>query len=521
MKQRRSLLVIVALLLLVLAAAVYVYLQNSDELIESNVDGEDIVNVVEPVPVIGQILVWQGDGIAPGQQNPGNPGSFVRYSGTGKRETLMPVPEGTTRMFPCSERATSSDGRNLIFYAGHDEGTLFQYDRNGNLNKVDEVGALTCLGMGTFQYADDGSRFGYIDFTRDATSQNTPVGTLVIRQTSDRSEQGRFENVTAFDLMTASLAYVGFFDQNKQAAVFFRQGGNTIEVGTLSADNNCTYRAGDIDIVSENRLLVLLGQSCPGRGSSWNMHTINVEQRSSTRIHGGAAGGNYFGNVRINALFVTPDGDTVYFMVPNGVSSDRADLYAVSVSGDDEPERLLRNVIMPEFIVQSPHNPSRNAWPVVSPDRGWLAVATNSANNEAAVNLVDLTASDPIVVTLGATGRGDSISAMAFSQDGSRLLFVSGGNTSGDNALFAVNMSSQIEERIARGRYANRLAVAPDGSAAALGEWQLLDDPVSDRLLNLVRVDLAEHASGVLRTGADITSTRLANRRFFYPLQWR
>ena len=520
MNRRRRLLVII-LLIIALAAAVYVYLQDRIPEVETNVDGEDIVNVMDPIPVSGQILVWQGDGIAPGQHNPREPGSFVRYTGTGKRDTLLPVPEGTTRIFPCSERATSSDGLNLVYYAGHDEGTLFLYDRNGNLNKVDDVGALTCLGMGTFQYADDASRFGYIDFSRDANAQDTPVGTLVIRQTSDRSEQARFENATAFDLMSDALAYIGFFDDNQQAAVFFRRGENTIEVSTLPADNNCTYRASDIDIASENRLLVLLGQSCPGRGSSWAMHTVNVEQRSSTRIHSGPAVGNYFGNVRINALFVTPDGDTVYFTVPNGVSSDRADLYAVSISSDDEPQPLLRNVIMPELRIRLPHDPTRNAWPVLSPDRRWLTVATNSANNEAAVNLIDLTATDPIVVTLGATGRDNSISAMGFSQDASTLLFVSGGNSGADNALFAVNMTSQIEERVTRGRYANRLAVAPDGSAVALGEWQLLDEPVSDRLMNLIRIDLAEHSTGVLRTGADVTATRLANRRFFYPLQWR
>ncbi|MBC7871744.1 MAG: hypothetical protein H7Y09_12950, partial [Chitinophagaceae bacterium] len=161
------------------------------------------------------VLAWIAEGVAPGSQTADKPGQIVLLNAGGDARVMLDLPNGTTRVQACGERATSPDSRYFAFFVGNDtNGTLYLMDKRGVPESVAEMNPLGCLGNGTFQYAPDGTRLGYINFAADALTSEFPSGTLKIHTTTDRAEAGSFENAASFDMQAQNVAFISFFNNN-------------------------------------------------------------------------------------------------------------------------------------------------------------------------------------------------------------------------------------------------------------------------------------------------------------------
>ena len=111
-----------------------------------------------------KILAWVGSGTGPDEHSISEPGQIVYLTSDGQIEVLFDLPQGTNRVIPCTEQATSPNGRHFAFYVGNETGSLYQVDGADLPVEVDRgVSAMSCVGMGTFQYSPDSGRFGFID----------------------------------------------------------------------------------------------------------------------------------------------------------------------------------------------------------------------------------------------------------------------------------------------------------------------------------------------------------------------
>src|SRR5690349_4374268 len=115
-----------------------------------------------------KILVWAGNGAAPGEHSASAPGTLSFMDGTGATTQVMEIPPQTTRVEKCGDGATSPDGNNVALYIGLDAGTLYMMKGTDAPAKVADLNGLACTGGGTFQFSPDSNRFGYISYEADA-----------------------------------------------------------------------------------------------------------------------------------------------------------------------------------------------------------------------------------------------------------------------------------------------------------------------------------------------------------------
>lgn len=469
-----------------------------------------------------RLLVWTGLGTAPGRIASGTPSELLLLSSSGEQTRLLDLPAGTTRALPCTEQAASPDGAHFAFFAGGDSGSLYLITGTDSPQVAAQTGALTCLGMGTLRYSPDSARLGFIDFPADATSGSFPAGTLRILSTSNMEELGNFEDVISFDMGDESAAFVRFFagsdGQTNEAGIFHWTGDGAREITTIFTSEGCQFRSAGLVRAGEGSLIVLFGEHCSGQsGSSWSLYTVDVEGRSAASVRGGRELGSIYPQGRANILIVSPDYENIVFTAPDGLARNRTNLYMLPLAdsgGDLLP--LLRHVVIP-YAAGTPYDPAANALPALSPDGSWLAVTSRDANDNTAVHIIDLLSPDLPPISISGGGRGDTISSLAFSGDSRQLLFVAGGNDSGANSLFSVDLNTADDVRVLRGRYARGLIVSPDGSAVAMSDWELQPDPYQ----TLIVVDIAESRNATLVTGADVVDDDLVDQRFIFPLAWR
>jgi hypothetical protein len=496
--------------------------------------GDDSDNAQQAVPspitadITGQhvglgaddtLLAWIGFGSAPGRHSSEMPGEVAFINVRGQVRSVLNLAAGTSRVTSCGERSTSPDGRYFAFYAGGDTGRLYLVRGKDAPVEIAGVGAMACLGMGSFRYAPDSSRFGYINYAYDESSRFR-AGTFHVVNTSDHEQVASFEDAVAFDLANAGAVFVRLFadsqGETREAGVFHWTSGSPSEVTTLFAPSGCQFRNAQIAMSDEDSLVVLLGHNCTGRGSGWALYVVDVTGRSAALLLTGDARGSYF-PARAETLLVSPDGTTAYFSVPDGLTLSTVNLHATSLADAQHAPPLAANVIMPRFVPNRPYDPAGNAPPAISSNGQWLAVTTNDANNNAAVHVIDLNSPNLPPITINAGGRSDTVSAQMFTADSQRLLFVAGGYDSGNNSLFAVDLDLANDTRIMRGRYGQQVVVTMNGNAAALVNWEV--NPQNYQ--SLAVIDLVNSQSSVLFTGAGIVDNRVIDQRFIYPLAWR
>ncbi|MDX1992008.1 MAG: hypothetical protein SF029_06450 [bacterium] len=474
---------------------------------EVGVDGDDAV------------LAWIAPGSNPGTLASSDSGQLVLLRANGQSQVALDLPDGTTRVQPCGDRATSSDGRYFAFLAGNEVNpSLYVMDGQGTPNAVGTVSALTCLGGGTFQFSPDGSRFGYISYPAQS-SGDFDGGTLRVHTTSSREQAFSYDNVAAFDLFESRAAFISFFLNNQnqatEAAVFVWSGDTPDEISTIYAGDNCRFTSAATAFSTENTLVVMMGRRCSS-GTSWELHTIDIAARQDTLALSGTANGGYFNGSRSNNLHPAPDGSTVFYTIPNGVGQNIVNLRATPLVNPVESADVMTSAIMPR-LGQSVYAMNVNAFPVVSPDGRWLAVVDS---DNSSLNVFDLNQPDVPPINIPAGDSGDTISSMTFTQDSSQLLFVAGGNNRADNSLFALPLAAGSENRVIRGRYTQVIA-APDGQTAAVSEWLSAEQGSSRDYLNVSLIGLANGTSAPLFRGADIIEGRVAEPRFVYLLAWR
>lgn len=467
------------------------------------------------------LLVWAANGSQPGKQGASAPGTLAYVNSSGVAETVLELPQGTSRVESCGDTPTSPDGKIYAFYVGQDKGSLYAMRGSDKPTKIGDIQALSCLGNGTFQYAPGSNRFGYISYEGDAKTSEFADGFLHIINTSDFTELYKYENVTAFDLTDNGAAFVSFFTNDKneadEAAVIWWDGTKQQEVATLKpASEDCKFTSASVSILADGKLMLVLGHRCKkgDTTTNWQLYSVNPADKSATLAASASQKGAFAAFARSNNIYLSTDSKQALFSVPDGVTANTMGLKRVSIS-----DLSISDVIDKE-VVAATYNGSANAFPRVSPDGKWLAAVVTTPNASNSVYVWSL--SDPSVapIMVSAGSKGDTVSSMAFTHDSSHLLAVVGGDNKANNSLISIEVATGQNSRVARGHFDKGLTVSADGTQAALLDWQIPEDTTQHPYLNLVNVSLSDGTITTLYAGADIVDGKVKNERFAYPMAW-
>lgn len=519
----RSLILLLILLLIVgIAAIILVLTQNQS----TPVSAETPLSAVAAAPVFSdagdKLLVWTGAGAGPGQHSAANPGQIVFMDGTGVMTPVMDVPPQTSRVMACGDEASSPDGSKFAFFMGMDAGTLYMMEGADTPQPVADVQALTCLGNGTFQWSPSSDRYGYIAYEPSAVSDEFADGFLKIHDAGNQNVLLSTENVTAFDISADGVAYVSFFTNDKneadEAAVVWWDGSAERELATLRPNaEDCKFSSAEVGIAPDGSLFLVMGHRCKSGDTrtSWQLYTVDPTSRTATLAASDYQPGLFASFARTNNVYFSADGLWAFFTVPDGVTANTVGIKAVRLADMSITDVVERSALMPTYSGRS------NAFPAVSPDGRWLAFVENTPNNDNSLYLISLVDPGIAPIMVEAGSRGDTISALAFTADGSRLIFVAGGDSTANNSLVALDLNTGNDFRISRGRYGNGLALAPNGSEALVTDWQVVEDPKEPPYLNLVAINVDSSQVTALFTGGEVVDGKVTNQRFATPLAWR
>ena len=477
----------------------------------------------------GKILAWVAPAAAPGRQASDEPGQLVYFSPNGAMEVLLDLPESITRVTACGDASTSPDGSIFAFIttvsAGGGESASLHLIRGASSDietVAEDLNPMACSGSSNFHFSPDGARFGFIDWPEDANNAGSPIGRMLIYNASDASQEANIENVTDFTLTNDGAAFVSFFldgdGDATEVAVSTWDGNNDREVATLRSEENCAYTSASIARMSGSQLAVILGNRCSGQSTQWQLQIVDTEATSAQLEASDATGGRYFPYSDTNATWASPDGDTLWFTVPDGVSNQSVSLYSTPIDSISATQVIERFALMPT-ISDLPYD-ANNATAVLSPNGQYLAIVRKDGNDDAVLYVVNLAEPSLDPVQFDAGDRGDTIAVMKFSQDSSELVFVAGTDEGGNNALLTMDLATGNENRISRGRYA-QIAISPDASRIAAMSWNVWDDD-EDPYLQLVVFDVEASGETVIFEGGEIDGEgNLINQQFAYPLSWR
>jgi len=468
-----------------------------------------------------QLLVWTAPAAGPGQHTASAPGQLAFMDGTGASEPITDVPQGAWWVKACGDTPTSPDGQIFAFFMGGDSGKLYVMKGASSPTPLADVSALACTGGGTFRYSPNSARMAYIAYEPGAQQSEFADGFLKVYNTADWAEQYTYENVTAFDMNNDSVAFVSFFTNDKneadEAAVIVWNGNAELEVATLNPTaEDCKFTSASIAILPDSKLLLVMGHRCTSGDTrtSWQLYSVDPSSRSATLAASDFQTGQFASFARTNSIYLSPDGARAYITIPDGVTANTVGIKTVSLADLSLTDSLDRLAVMPTY------SGGKNAFPRRSPDGRWLAFVVTSPSDENEVQIWNLAdpSVPPIVVEAGSSG--DTISAMEFTRDSSRLIVVAGGSDSANNSLIGVELSTASDFRIARGRFGAGLAVSPDNSEVALIDWQVVEDPKEPPYANTVIVNIGSSEMATVFTGAEIVDGKVTNQNFVSPLTW-
>lgn len=480
-----------------------------------------------------RLLVWTAPAAAPGQQGASAAGELVYFDADGSTESILNLPSGTTRVTACGPDAESPDGNTFAFIAtvtggGVEKGTVYLVHGTDSslITVATEVNPANCIGSAPLEYSPDSNRFAFIDWPDNASSMNSPFGRLHIYDSSDGNEIDNIENVTAFDLTKDGATYVSFYPDNKgnatDVAISTWDGSSNKEVASLTADseNDCRYTSASISEAGDS-LIAVMGYVCTkgdNTKTQWRFFDIDAQNGTAQLEQSANTGGRYFAFSNTNAIFVAPDGKSVLFSVPDGVNNQSVSLLASSLDKID-PKTVLDRFGLMLTVSDKPYD-ANNATAIRSADGRWLAIVANDGNNNAQLQVFDLSDVSLPPISVDLPNQGDTVSSMVFAPDNSTLYFVAGGDAGDNNSLFSLNLTTGADERIQRGRYA-QMAISPDGKALAIMNWVKFDEK-EDPYLTLEIYELASNSETVIYKGGTVNADgKLENASFAYPLSWR
>ena len=474
------------------------------------------------IPTGAKILAWVGAGQTPTPKPSANPGQLIFVSADGTVEPVMDLPANITHAFPCGgAAATSPNGQYFAFFMGRDTGELHLMTGTQvpTMRLRERINMMSCAGNGTFAFSPDSSRLAFMDYPDDYNTASSTTARLVVEATGDGAELENFEETAAFTWYDIGIAYLTFFKspQNEatEASISYWDGARDREIVARTADEGCYYTTASLGTLPDGRLTAVLSSRCERAGRTmWQLYTIDLANRSMTVIGEGDTRGRYFPFARTNSLFIAPDGSSVFFTFPDGITNETVGLNVGALVSPGITSLFSNNGIMPR-ISKLPYEQGNHS-SLLSPDGRLLALVRNNADNEASVMMIDLSAPDLPPIEISAGDRGNIVTELLFTPDSSKLIFVAGNETS---AVYILDTITGANERLNRGRYAQGV-MSPDGTKVALINRETLSDrqPPYDTLIVL---DIIEGFETTVFIGGEVVDTRINNQQFIYPLAWR
>jgi Tol biopolymer transport system component len=262
---------------------------------------------------------------------------------------------------------------------------------------------------------------------------------------------------------------------------------------------------------------LVLGQRCStgNTDTQWQFYTVDPSAGSATLAASDFQPGAFVPFSRNNNAFFSPDGAYAYFTVPDGITAYTVAVAAMNLADMTINVPVARQAVFPNF------SGAPNASPRLSPDGRWLAMSVTSPDNDNQLVALDLANPATPPITLSAGSRGDLISGFTFTPNSDQVIYVAGGASGADNTLLALDLAAGSERRIARSHFDRDVVLSPDGSAAALLDWQQVEDPREPLYANLVLINPSDSTTTTLFTGADVVEGRVTNPRTAVPLAWR
>ena len=508
-----------------------------------------IVGTVHALPADARVLVWTADAPSPAEIGATQTGQIALLSADGTMEPLLDVPEQTTIVEPCGERATSPNNQYFSFYVGRaDQGDIYLMDAQNvpvslREDATDPLLRSVCLGAGTFRYSPDSSKLGYIAFEPGSGTDDFADGFFKVYDIASGTYLFERESVTAFDISDGQAAFLNFFtnDQGESdeiAVQIWDEERNTdAELATLIPDQpvneedrtRCKFESGSVHLLPENKMSVIVGQSCFGGAdphTSWILYIIDYSSGSDVsrvaegRIIEGSTGG-YQSFARTNVQYLSPDGGNLVISTPDTITGHTVGLWNIPLDDPANPIQILdRQGVMPANTRPS------NTTPAISLDRRWLAIAkttpspANESNSLYIYDMNDLSLA-PIVYSAGSPG--DVIQAMTFTADNSTLFAVIGGDDGTENRITAVTLADGSNYNVERGRFNRALVVAPDATEIVIGNTIVLEDPEQPNYLNTTNIIIDPPFSTLetLFEGAVVEEGEVISQSFALPLSWR
>ncbi|MDX2162119.1 MAG: hypothetical protein SF162_12395 [bacterium] len=435
--------------------------------------------------------------------------------------TSLPLIDGigqNDRASLCGDSAQSPDGALTAIYTGGQESGLLHLMRGTAMpTTIGEIEYLTCV-MNGLRYSPDGSRLAYLAYPEGASRQEFAEGRLNLMDTATLEIAWSAEDVVAFDVQADEVLYVSFFTDSRgevdEAAVVRYDNSSEREIATLiPTAEDCRFTSASIARVPNRvQIVLVMGQKCPNENQqTWQFYTIG-EDGSTTLASSDSQPGDFVAFARNNNVIPSPDGETVYFTVPDGITANTVAVAAVNLNDMSINVPVERQAVFPTF------RGAANAEPRFSADRRWLAFTLTSPQNENNLYALDLQdrANPPILISAGA--RNDTLGAFAFTPDSARIIYVAGAPDGGDNSVFALDLSSGSESRVRRGNFGRSLAVSPTGDRAVVDEVVTVEE--NNRTYSYRAVRVIDLATNTETTLFEDTTSPADARVSAYPLAW-
>ncbi|MFP4321737.1 MAG: TolB family protein [Anaerolineales bacterium] len=525
--KKRSVVTLGSVLLLVgLLAAVLLGVTPGDDQVQANQEETSDTGAATSAALESgeQILVWTAPAHVPGEQRVSEEGQIAYITAEEGLRPLTDVLQQSGRVEPCGPIPNSPGNEHFALYMGVEAGVISSlYMISGNNPPVlvdDSFQLLTCVGgNGIFEYRAEGSQMVYLDYERQF-QVDFADGQLRVLTTNDFTEAFSLDDTVAFDAHADGVDFVRFFtnqfNEADEVAIGRWDGESDREFDAFFAEENCKFTNASVANGPQGNTWVGLVQNCSGQ-STWTLYRISPGDEGSRVVLTQEAGGAFGTTVQTNQLVFSPDGETLYYTLPDGFTLFTAALYAYDLAGGESTTIANGGLVMPTLATPV------NAMAQRSADGRYWAFVQRAGGDENSLFVVDLDEPGSPPVTARAGSSGDTISFMEWADTVPRLGFVAGGRQGADNSFFLLDMTAEAPspERIARGNFARWAMMAPDGEEVAITEYQIQPEGVrGPDYLNLQVLDLATTDSALLYEGGMAQDNQVVDVSFAVPLRW-
>ncbi len=482
----------------------------------------------EPPTPAGALLVWLSEGPEPERKDPAVGSQLAAVFPNGVLTTLLEFDPTVIGLSRCSSQPVSADGRRFAFFAsapsvGVDSGTLYQMTDFGAPVTVATIHRTGCA-LNGFAYSPDSTQLAYINYQNFSDESEFITGTLTVRGVEDLLELGKLERASALAWNGAELLALQLFTnadgQADEAVVSLWDGTSSRELTSVLSAQSCRFTGGQISAAGADKIVVVMGERCRGGDgrTRWQFYVVDRATGSASLALSAPQDGGAFVSTQTYNITTLGDGTTVLFTAADGVSRDTASVFKVDMTTLATQTAVIDRAGVFRRYVPLRYTLGEIAPAVISPDRQFWAVVTALPDKSELV-VVDFAALDaPIRIPLQRST--DSVRTMAFTPDSTSLIYVAGDKGGADNAVFRLDLTTGVEQRLARGQYATAMAVRSDGAAALL-QYRRTEEVQSKPYVDLVLVNPDGSQQDLLGGVVLDEGGFFKNVRFAVPLAWR